>query len=63
MLNGFHPTPKFEQASANRGVIHLSQVTGLANWLIGISVAKRTSTKSESKPDNTVVSIRQENHP
>jgi hypothetical protein len=41
----------------------LSLDDDLANWLISIGVAKRTSTKSESKPDNTVVSIRQENHP
>ena len=41
----------------------LSLDDDLANWLISIGVAKRTSTKPESKPDNTVVSIRQENHP
>jgi hypothetical protein len=41
----------------------LSLDDDLANWLISLGVAKRTSTKSESKPDNTVVSIRQENHP
>ncbi len=40
----------------------LSLADDLANWLISLGVAKRTSTKSESKPDNTVVSIRQENH-